>query len=50
MNGEHPQGSFVDGGLISGKLLEPGVGEHLLLHWPLAWPSLCNRPLNVKNF
>jgi hypothetical protein len=31
VSGEHLQGFFLDGDLISGKLLELGVGEHLLL-------------------
>jgi hypothetical protein len=50
VNGEHPQGSFLDGNLASGRLPEPGVGEHLLLCRPLGWPSLCNRPSIIKNF
>jgi hypothetical protein len=50
MNGEHPQSSFLDDGFVSGRLLELRVGEHLLLHRPLAWPSLCNHQLHIKNF
>jgi hypothetical protein len=50
MNGEHPQGSFLDDDLVSGRLLEPGVEEHLMLCRPLAWPPLCNRPSVIKNF
>jgi hypothetical protein len=38
MTGERPQGSFLDDGFVSGRLLELGVWEHLLFHRPLAWP------------
>jgi hypothetical protein len=49
MIGEHPQGSFLDGNLASGRLLERGVGAQLFLYRPLAWPSLCNRQSVIKN-
>jgi hypothetical protein len=38
MTGDRPQGSFLDSGFVTGRLLELKVWECLLLHRPLVWP------------